>query len=342
MNYILAINSGSTSLKYALLNAQYEKLLSAELTGHKITGKIFSQIQRQVRQAKIDLKNLIVLHRVVHGGHEFHNITLLTNKTIPKIRAFDHLAPLHNPFNLAGIELGRKYFPECLQYAVFDTAFFYNLPLVTKMYPLPPKFYAKNHIQRYGFHGISHQYALRQAQNKLKNNQPNIISLHLGGGCSMTAIKKGRPVDTSMGYTPLEGLMMWSRSGDIDPGIVLNLPTADKDHLLNHDCGLKAISGARDYLELLARYEKGESKAKSALQMFVYRIQKYLGAYFAVLGGEVDAVVFTGKIGSGEALTRTLILRDLPFLRSAARIVIPADEEMMMAWLFNETVKLLK
>jgi acetate kinase len=346
---ILAINAGSTSLKYKLFDEKLRPLVSNEFVDVQINQPIFKQLTNKILNTRYQILNtkLKIVHRVVHGGPKYRNLVKLTAIVIKEIKKFESLAPLHNPYNLAGIELAQKYFPDIDQYAVFDTGFYQTLPDKAKIYPLPLKFYQKYKIQKYGFHGISHQYALWQAKHHLKIGKPNVISLHLGGGCSITAIKAGKAIDTSMGFTPMQGLMMWSRAGDIDLGIVLNsnlksqiskphLQSQNWRQILNYKSGLKGISGCRNYLDLLERYKQGDKRAQLAIKMFVYRIQKYIGAYYAVLDGKIDAIVFTGKIGAGDAITRKLVMKNLSFLKGVKVIAIEPDEEKMMATLiFN-------
>ena len=341
---ILTINAGSTSLKYALFSDHLKEITGGEFLGAQLDKGLFKEMMERLHHSEPITK---IVHRVVHGGPKNKDPLIITPSLLNKLRKYNHLAPLHNPFNLVGIELAQTFFPSATHYAVFDTGFFKNLPEKTRLYPLPYEFALKHGIERYGFHGISHQYALYKAGEKLRDKSPNLISLHLGGGCSISAIQKGKPIDTSMGFTPLEGLMMWARAGDIDPGILMINPDFDAqnpkktltsteknkkwEHILNYESGLKGVSGCKDYLDLIKKYRLGNKKARLAMDMFTYRIQKYIGAYYAALQGKVDAIVFTGKIGAGEAITRKCILRHLPFLGRAKKIILRADEEWMMA-----------
>ncbi|MFH1712697.1 MAG: acetate kinase [Candidatus Jacksonbacteria bacterium] len=329
---ILSINAGSTSLKYKLFDQKLRLLADGEFSDCQIDDGIFKKAAEHVKP-KIQSQNLAIVHRVVHGGPKYREPIKLTPAVIKEVRKYNHLAPMHNPYNIKGIELGQKYFPKARQYAVFDTGFYQTLPDCARIYPLPFEFYQKYKIQKYGFHGISHQYVLEEAKTRLKINQPNIISLHLGAGCSITAVQKGKAIDTSMGWSPMEGVMMWSRSGDIDLGIALNHLDKFKnwEKVLNYKSGLKGISGCKNYLDLMEKYEQGDKKARLAMDMFVYRIQKYIGAYYAALKGKVDAIAFTGKIGAGEALTRDLIMQGLGFLQAVKKLAIKPNEELMMA-----------
>lgn len=344
---ILSINAGSTSLKYQLFDKNLHPLASGEFSDCQIDEQIFKKIFREVSSYKLQVtsyRNKIV-HRIVHGGPKYRDPIKITPAVVKEINKYNHLAPLHNPSQLKAIELAQKYFPGIGQYAVFDTGFYKDLSDKAKIYPLPLELYKKHKIQKLGFHGISHEFVLEQAKNQLKIKKPNIISLHLGGGSSVTAVKAGKAIDTSMGWTPMEGVMMWSRAGDVDLGIVLNFQssifnfqTNSKSQILNywnkilnHESGLKGISGCQNYLDLLKKYKLGNKSAKLAIDMFVYRIQKYIGAYYAVLNGKVDAIAFTGKIGAGDSFTRNLIMKNLPFLCQIKKIIVKPNEELMIA-----------
>jgi acetate kinase len=252
-------------------------------------------------------------HRVVHGGERFREPTLVDDEVIDAVRQLFPLAPLHNPFNLLGIEIARERFPRVPQVAIFDTAFHQTLPPEAYRYAVPEETYSQHHLRRYGFHGTSHQYVAREAAGHLglPLGQANLITLHLGNGASAAAIRHGRSVDTSMGLTPLEGLVMGSRCGDLDPAIAFYLMrqvgmSADQvERMLNADSGLKGLCGTSDMREVQRRTEAGDERAALALEMFCYRIRKYIGAYCAVLGS-VDAIVFTGGIGENSAVVRRL------------------------------------
>src|SRR5436190_19051246 len=306
----------------------------------------------------------LVVHRVVHGGEKFTEATLITDEVVTQIEALSSLAPLHNPVNLAGIREMRRLFPTVPHVAVFDTAFHHTLPAYAYLYGLPYELYEKSAVRRYGFHGSSHSYvALRAAQFlKRRPNELRLVSCHLGNGSSICAVDHGRSVDTSMGFTPAEGLLMGTRSGDLDPGVVTYLEReegmtgAQIDELLNKKSGLLGLSGiSSDMREILKAADAGEARALIALKTYCYRVRKYLGAYVASMGG-LDAVIFTGGIGQGSAEVRALALQGLDCMGIAldaqrnrdargfdevclistddskvAVLVVPTDEERMMA-----------
>jgi acetate kinase len=370
MKKVLVINAGSSSLKFKLFDFKLAKLLSGIVekigqTGafveYKFKGKEkknFIPIRNHVdalkalvyvlAENKIDLEEIErVGHRVVHGGEKFIKPTLITKKTLAELRHYNKLAPLHNPNNIAGIEACQKFLPKAKNYAVFDTSFHATMPDYAYLYPLPYRFYKKYAIRRYGFHGISHEYVSLEAAKKLKKKNCNLITCHLGSGCSITAIKNGKSVDTSMGFTPLEGLMMSSRTGDIDPAIVFYLLKEGMsvkaiDHVFNSESGLLGVSGMKDMRDIMVAsgykipgyickriFSKEQKRlAQLALKMFVYRVIKYLGAYMAVLG-RVDAIVFTAGIGERNQDIRDFIVKGLPIKTKV--LVIPTNEELMIA-----------
>ena len=271
-------------------------------------------------------------HRVVHGGEAFREPTLIDDGVISNIRAMIPLAPLHNPANLTGVEVARNHFPAVPQVAVFDTAFHQTMPAHSFHYALPYSLYKQHHVRRYGFHGTSHRYVAKQAAAHL--NKPletvNLITLHLGNGASATAIQGGRSIDTSMGMTPLEGLIMGTRCGDLDPAIqgylarVTGKPYEEIGTIFENQSGLRGICGASDMREVVRMAGSGDPLAMLALEMFCYRIKKYIGAYFAVLG-EVDALVFTGGIGENSPVVRAHCCEGL------ASLGIAVDEERNQA-----------
>ena len=354
MSHILSLNCGSTSVKYKLFQISDNNephllwLKKADsFANHSMSDKIFQSIASELAEFS---PPIIIGHRVVQAGPKYREPIKITPNVLAAIKTYQSLAPLHNPYNLNGIMLAKKYFPAAQHFAVFDTGFYKNLPAKAKIYPLPYEFYKKYHIFKYGFHGLSHQYAARCAAKLLKKDLKNLnlIICHLGGGTSITAVQDGQAVDTSMGFTPLEGLMMWSRPGDIDIGILLNhyvmAQVGQKkssnwdikilrywEQILNYQSGLKGISGCRNYLDLLKKRQQGNPKAKLAFEMFIYRIQKYIGAYFATLSGQVDALVFTGQIGAGLPITRQAICHNLGLPPEIKKLVIPADEEYEIA-----------
>jgi acetate kinase len=300
-------------------------------------------------------------HRVVHGGEMFHQPTLIDDTVLEGIRKMVPLAPLHNPANLAGIEITLQHAADIPQVAVFDTAFHQSIPPHAFHYALPKELYEQLQVRRYGFHGTSHYYVAKQAAKFL--NKPlsslNLIVLHLGNGASATAIQQGLSVDTSMGMTPLEGLVMGTRSGDIDPAIPYylsqNKAMSDKEinTMLNKESGLKGLCRENDMRAVHQKADAGDDDAQLALDIYCYRIKKYIGAYFAVLG-RIDALVFTGGIGENAVYVREKTCAGLEMLgiainpeknrqeSSAARdistkgeavsvLVIPTNEELEIA-----------
>ncbi len=257
-------------------------------------------------------------HRVVHGGSDFSEPTLITKEVIETIRSLIPLAPLHNPANLKGIEVIDKAYPDLAQVAVFDTAFHQTMPEQASLYPIPYDLYQRSGIRRYGFHGTSHAYVAKEAAKMTGEdlNSLNLITLHLGNGASATAIRSGKSIDTSMGLTPLEGLMMGTRCGDIDPAIIpflshnLKMDIDAIDKMLNKESGLKGICGTNDMREVIKQAESNEKMSTLALEMYAYRIKKYIGAYTAILG-RVNAIVFTGGIGEHAAKIREMICEGL-------------------------------
>jgi len=248
---------------------------------------------------------------VVHGGEEFRKPTLIDKKVIDTIRRLSPLAPLHNPANLLGIEVAMQSAPQVPQVAVFDTAFHQSIPVHAFRYALPEELYEAHQVRRYGFHGTSHHYVAGQAAVFMDRplDSLNLITLHLGNGASAAAVKKGISIDTSMGMTPLEGLIMGTRCGDIDPAIIFylkrktGLARDEVEAILNKDSGLKGICGVNDMRQIEALAGSGNARAQLAIEMFCYRIKKYIGAYLAVLG-ELDALVFTAGIGEKSPLIR--------------------------------------
>jgi acetate kinase len=271
-------------------------------------------------------------HRVVHGKNIFREPVKITEDNLKELEKLNNLAPLHNPFNILGIKTCQKIFQGVPQIAVFDTEFFKDLPEVAYTYALPEEIVKEFGFRRYGFHGISHEYVAKKAADKIKKpfNKLKIITCHLGGGSSITAIKNGKGIDTSMGFTPMQGLVMMTRTGDMDLGVVLGLArefTLDKaTEILNKESGVKGICGQGDMLKVLEMAGAGDKKAKLALDVFVYSVQKYIGAYCAILGG-CDALVFTGSIGSGSKKIRDMIYKNLEILKKTKILAIETDEE---------------
>ncbi len=304
-------------------------------------------------------------HRVVHGGERFSRSVLINEEVLSEINECIELAPLHNPANLQGIQAATANFGKSMpQVAVFDTAFHHTLPEHAYLYAIPYQFYRRHKIRRYGFHGTSHRYIAYQfrTSNNIPRDEVNIITLHLGNGCSIAAVKNGDSIDTSMGFTPLEGLVMGTRSGDIDPAIVEficdkeGMSVHDVDNLLNKQSGLLGVSGlTNDMRELNAEAdESGDRRARLAIEIFCYRIRKYVGSYIAAMNG-ADAIIFSGGIGENSARIRSIICSDLEwfgidvdedkndrlhdgregfFERGGSRIrlgVVPTNEELLIA-----------
>jgi acetate kinase len=346
---ILVINCGSSSIKYQLFDMRDESVLAAGVLeqigesrsrlSHRFSGS-GSEMEKLNRSRPVPdhrrgfdlirtvlkesgaLENTAELsgigHRVVHGGDVFRAPTRITAEVVATIRRLIPLAPLHNPANLLGIEVSIEVAPRVPQAAVFDTAFHQSLPEHAYRYALPSELYAKHGVRRYGFHGTSHACVARQAAQHLQRPPEalDLITLHLGNGASVTAVKNGNSVDTSMGMTPLEGLMMGTRCGDLDPGIVFFLmretgrSCPEIDTLLNQASGLKGVCGANDMREILKMAADGSERARLAVEMYCYRIRKYIGAYFAALG-RLDALVFTGGIGENAPQIRRRICEGL-------------------------------
>ncbi|MEK7580184.1 MAG: acetate/propionate family kinase [Patescibacteria group bacterium] len=345
---ILVLNTGSTSLKYQFFDFyNLDCLLDGVIENIGLNEKIRSHSEA-LRKIFLQFNNLnfiaAVGYRFVHGGREFIKPTRLDEDALKKIEVYNKLAPLHNPYSLAVARLAMLFLPDVTHLAVFDTSFFSILPLASKVYALPFYFY-KQGVQRFGFHGISHEYVAQEAAKLLKKDftKINLIICHLGGGCSITAIKKGRPIDTSMGFTPLEGLVMQTRSGDLDPGIIfylhnsLKLSIAEINDILNHHSGLLGLSGRKNYLSLLKGARRGDRRAKLAFEIFVNRIKKYIGAYSAILE-KVDALVFTGAIGAGEAITRQRIIKNLKILNKSKIFAIKTNEELAIARILKKEI----
>jgi len=303
----------------------------------------------------------IIGHRVVHGGKDFTKPTVITQKVLSKLEKYNQLAPLHNPINLDCIRGCLEFLPGVKNVAVFDTAFYKTLPDYAYLYAIPYQYYLNFGIRRYGFHGISHQYVSQKAAEILKKpaKKLKLITCHLGSGCSMTAVKFGQAIETSMGFTPLEGLIMGTRSGDLDPTVALflmrhlNFNIDEVEEILNKKSGLLGIFGfSNDLRDIMvaAGYkipgykptkkfnQKEKERAKLALKMFIYRIVRYLGSYAMVMGG-VDYIVFTAGTGERNADIRRLILKQVRnFLPSVKSLVIPTNEELMIAKQTKELV----
>ncbi|MYR08114.1 acetate/propionate family kinase [Gordonia sp. SID5947] len=341
---VLVLNAGSSSLKYQLLHPDTEEVVAdgiAERIGehdasitHEQGGESATE-RRELpdHRAAVELAMRFfadhgtdlataglraVGHRVVHGGRIFHQPTLITTEVISEIRRISTLAPLHNPANLIGIDAARELLPDVPAVAVFDTAFFHSLPDAAATYAIDRGVASMHAIRRYGFHGTSHEYVSGQVAEFLGRpvGEINQIVLHLGNGASASAIAGGRPVDTSMGMTPLEGLVMGTRSGDIDPGIVMHLNRVAKlgvdqiDTLLNKQSGLKGLCGENDFRAITEKMAAGDAGARKAYEVYIHRLRRYIGAYMIELG-RVDAITFTAGVGENAASVRADALADL-------------------------------
>lgn len=322
---VLALNCGSSSVKSALIDAaagqrlhevQVEKIDwgHAQLQGiQDAVEHVLSEYQRVASPPEA------VAHRVVHGGERFHTATLLDDAVLNEIDRLSVLAPLHNPPAVAAIRQARKSLPNIPHVVVFDTAFHATLPEQAREYAIAKDVRTRLGIRRFGFHGINHAHVASSVAAYLKNDRLRIICCHLGNGASVTAIENGQSVDTSMGMTPLEGLVMGTRAGDLDPGVLLQLFRSDEfnvqqlDDLLNKNSGLKGLAGSNDMREIEKRATAGDEDCRRAIALYAYRIRKYIGAYAAALGG-VDVLVFTAGVGEHSALIRARSVERLEFL----------------------------
>ena len=398
---ILVINTGSSSIKYKLFDMENKCVLvsgNAEKIGESnslLTHEVFAsgktKERRMIEKVLSDHHEGLLLiadilinqnngiikerkdidaigHRVVHGGEAFHKPTIIDNEVLESIKANISLAPLHNPPNLTGIKAALNIFPHAPQVAVFDTAFHQTIPQKAYLYAIPMKFYHEQRIRKYGFHGTSHSYVAEQYAKYTNTSlrELNLITIHLGNGSSIAAIKKGVCVDTSMGFTPLEGLVMGTRSGDLDPSIPFfmsrhyHMSLSDVDMILNKESGLKGLCGTNDMREVIAKVKAGDKQALLALDVYIYRIKRYIGAYIAILG-DLNGIVFTAGIGERSPEVRELVcddlhglgiildpeknildskdIRDIGAKESKVRLlVIPTDEELKIA---QETFKVV-
>lgn len=318
---VLVLNSGSSSLKYQLIRPE-----SGESLTHGIVERIGDEGGVPDHEAALraafdliardghDLDSLALAavgHRVVHGGSRFYRPTVIDDAMLEQIRELSPLAPLHNPPAILGIEVARRVLPDLPHVAVFDTAFFHDLPAASVTYAIDRDIARKWGIRRYGFHGTSHEFVSRQAAEFLgvATESLNQIVLHLGNGASASAIAAGRPVDTSMGMTPMEGLVMGTRSGDLDPGIIFYLWRAaglgddEIESMLNRHSGMLGLSGEIDFREIQQRIAAGDDDARLAYDVYIHRLRKYVGAYLAVLG-RTDVITFTAGVGENDARVR--------------------------------------
>lgn len=360
-NYILVINAGSATLKFKVYDYNLKEARAGIIERVGLPGgvKNHSAAMRLVlaKLKKANYQISAVGHRVVHGGEEFVKPTLVTPAVLQKLAKYNQLAPLHNPLNLECLKICQKELKGVKNIAVFDTAFYQTVPDYIYLYALPLAYYQKYKIRRYGFHGLAHQYAAEEAAHKLnkKLSQLNLITCHLGSGSSVTAIKNGQALDTTMGFTPLEGLTMSTRAGDLDASVPLYLmkelkmSLAEVIDLLNKKSGLLGIAGVKDMREVLsaAGYKiagfKSQKKinkksAKLALQMFVYDVQRYVNAYAGLLG-KVDAIVFSGGIGERSPIVRQLIMEGINWPNKIKTLVVSANEELLIAREVGRLVK---
>ncbi|MEE0996634.1 MAG: acetate kinase [Paludibacteraceae bacterium] len=396
---ILVLNCGSSSIKYKLIDMPAnnvlaqggvekvglegsflkltlpngeKEILEKDIPEHTVGIKFILEVLTSEKYGAIKSLDEIeaVGHRVVHGGEKFNSSVLITDDVIKSIEDCIKVAPLHNPPNLKGVEAVKELMPEIPQVAVFDTAFHQTMPQKAFMYAIPYELYTKDGVRRYGFHGTSHRYVSKRAYEMLniKPEGVKMITCHIGNGGSITAIKDGKSVDTSMGMTPLEGLVMGTRAGDIDTGAVTYLMERENydikavSNILNKQSGLFGISGVTsDMRDLRKAISEGNERAKLALDMFVYRIKKYIGSYIAALGG-VDVIVFTGGIGENVNVVRDAICdgfecfgikldksandeaigveRNISAKDSKVTVLaIPTDEEFMIA---SDTLDIVK
>ncbi|MBX3246262.1 MAG: acetate/propionate family kinase [Myxococcales bacterium] len=316
--HVLVLNAGSSSLKFQLVDPETgARAAHGNVQGLGVGGRSHEEALREVLATLGDVRVDAVGHRVVHGGERFHDATLVDDEVIAAIEAQISLAPLHNPANLMGIRATRALLPGVPQVAVFDTAFHVRMPRRAKTYALDAELAAEHGLRRFGFHGTSFRYVAQLAADHLRAPLEllRIVALHLGNGASACAIEYGHSVETSMGMTPLEGLVMGSRAGDLDPGIVLRLARElgvdEAEALLNQRSGLAGLSGvSNDLRELQRLAAEGDDRARLAINVFAHRARKYVGAYAAVMGG-VDAIVLTGGIGENSASMRRRILQRL-------------------------------
>lgn len=388
---ILVLNCGSSSIKYKLFDMDQNHVMAQggiekiglpgsflKLTapnGEKVILEepipehtkgiefIIHQLTKGQYACIDSLKDVdAVGHRVVHGGEKFNQSTLITQEVLDNIIACNDLAPLHNPANLLGINAVAAIAPEMPQVAVFDTAFHQTMPAKAYMYGIPYEYYEKYAVRRYGFHGTSHRYVSKRACDilGLDYNKTKVITAHIGNGASIAAVKNGQCVDTTMGLTPLEGLLMGTRAGDIDAGAVTflmekeNWTAQDASNVLNKKSGILGVSGvSSDMRELTQAANAGNERAKMAMEMYHYRIKKYIGAYAAAMGG-VDVLVFTGGVGENQSIARYDVCADMEYMgikfdaaindtihgdeavistpdSKVTVIVVPTDEEWMIA-----------
>ncbi len=395
---ILVLNSGSSSVKYQMVEPESQTFLargiverigmagamlthrphdreevrlSGEILDHKVAIEYVLSILLSKNHGVIKTKDEIsaVGHRVVHGGESFSSSVLITSEVIREISRCMDYAPLHNPPNLKGIRATQALLPDAPQVAVFDTAFHQTMPEYSYMYGLPYVLYKRHGIRRYGFHGTSHLYVSQRASKILNKplDQLRLITCHLGNGCSVTAVKYGKSIDTSMGFTPLEGLLMGTRSGDLDPAIVLHIMNKEElsmheaNTMLNKHSGIQGLSGLSSDMREIEQEYQNNARVRLAHEVFCYRLKKYIGAYSAAMAG-LEAIIFTGGIGENSALVRDRVCSNMEYLgliiddvknkavdkseraieHNDSRIkvlVIPTNEELVIA---QDTMKIVQ
>lgn len=389
--YIFVINSGSSSLKYQLFNwssphpvciglveriglenstISHKTIINGKEQEVKLTADLpdHDAALTQVNLLLTDSENGVLAdtgevkligHRIVHGGEYFVETTVITPEVKEKLRLTFQLAPLHNPSAYRGIEVAEKVFSNATHIGVFDTAFFQTLPESAYRYAIPKSYYTEQNIRVYGFHGTSHKYVSAAAYQHLGRSNGKLITIHLGNGCSISAIKDGRAIDTSMGFGPLDGLIMGTRSGSIDPTIIfylinqLGYDETQVSNLLNKKSGMLGLTGFSDMRDITKAINEGDADAKLAYDMYAYRIKKYIGAYASALNG-LDALVFTAGVGENDVLIRQMVceemdylnisldkdqnsvrakgIRDISFAGSKVRIlIVPTNEELEIA-----------
>ena len=348
---ILVINSGSSSIKYQLFKMPLQQPVCSGLVerigieGSFIKHSVFNNEEKNVIEIEAFISNhgeglkqvlallsegehaviskpedvVAVGHRVVHGGEHFAGATLINDEVKQQIRKLFSLAPLHNPVNYKCIEVAEQTFTSAKQIAVFDTAFHQTIPRQAFRYAIPEWYYKEHSIRVYGFHGTSHKYVSEQAIHSLGKADSKIISIHLGNGCSITAIKNGQSIDTSMGFGPLSGLVMGTRSGDIDPSVIFHLmehagyTLEQLSTLLNKQSGLLGVGGSSDMRDIRKLITEGNENAKLAIELYAYRIKKFIGSYAAVLNG-IDAIIFTAGVGENDLEMRAAVCKELSYL----------------------------
>ncbi|MGB5270132.1 MAG: acetate kinase [Eudoraea sp.] len=392
---ILIINTGSSSIKFQLMHMPSESVLCSgmvdriglengnlkytkvdyetneiqQFSSHrKGLNRVIELLLDPANGAITDVNEIdAVGHRVVHGGTAFSETTIITREVKDKIGDLSQLAPLHNPHNLEGILIAEELFPNAKQVAVFDTAFHQTIPLKARKYAIPDELYTKHGIQLYGFHGTSHKYVTEKAISFLDKKVAKMISIHLGNGCSITAVHNGKSMDHSLGFAPSNGLIMGSRSGDIDHSMIFYLVESlgyslrEVNDLLNKKSGMLGLTGYSDLREIQAKANEGDAKCRLALEMNAYRIKKYIGAYSSAMNG-LDTLIFTAGIGENSSYLRELVCSEMDFLgidldmqknaqkshgireiqKGSSRVkilVIPTNEELEIA---KQTFQLLK